>query len=79
MNAKKELSKRDHIMLAMAALSEIDDRLASPDSQNQINFSGSMLASENIDFLEEKYGELTDWNEQKLINFAITTLQDFVA
>ena len=75
MNAKKELSKRDHIMLVMAALSEIDDRLASPDSQNQINFSGSMLASENIDFLEEKYGELTDWNEQKLINFAITKLQ----
>ena len=78
MDITKKLSKRDEIMLAMAALSEIDDRLASPDTQNQMNFSGSMLASENIGYLEEKYGEMADWNEQKLINFVITTLQGIV-
>lgn len=71
-----QLSKRDEIMLVMAALSEIDDRLASPDNQNQVNFSGSMFASKNIGYLEEKYGEMADWTEQQLLDFAITTLGD---
>ena len=70
-----QLSKRDEIMLAMAALSEIDDRLASPDNQNQVNFSGSMLASENIGYLEEKYGEMADWTEQQLLDFATGILE----
>ena len=70
-----QLSKRDEIMLVMAALSEIDDRLAQPDNQNQINFSGSMLASENIGYLEEKYGEMPDWTEQQLFEFATGILE----
>ncbi|MEM1392136.1 MAG: hypothetical protein AAGG00_02375 [Cyanobacteria bacterium P01_H01_bin.150] len=70
-----QLSKRDKIMLAMAALSEIDDRLAQPDNQNQINFSGAMLVSENIGYLEEKYGEMSDWTEQQLLDFASGTLE----
>ena len=69
-----QLSKRDKIMLSMTALSEIDDRLAQPGSQNRINLSGAMLASENAGYLEEKCQEMVDWTEQQLLEFAIATL-----
>ncbi|MBD2001907.1 MULTISPECIES: hypothetical protein [Cyanophyceae] len=68
-----ELSKRDKLLLAIAALVEVDDRQGG--RRNEINFSGSLLTSENMNYLAEQCEGMWDWTEQQLINSASAWLE----
>jgi hypothetical protein len=69
-----KLSKRDKLLLAIAPLVELDDRQGG--RRNQINFSGSLLTSDNMDFLAEQCEAMCDQDEQQLINIASTWIKE---
>ena len=62
------LGKRDKLLLAIAALVEVDDR--QPGRRNQINFSGSLFSSDNMNYLAEQCEQMAEWEENQLLEFA---------
>ncbi|MBD1836650.1 hypothetical protein [Coleofasciculus sp. FACHB-501] len=68
------LSKRDEVLLILDALVTLDDWL--PGSRNRINFSGSLLSSENTGYLEEQCQRMFEWSDTQLIEFAYLKLQE---
>lgn len=63
-----KLSKRDKLLLAMSALDEVDTR--QPGTRNSINFSGSIFASNNMNYVLDYCEQMSDWSESQLIEFA---------
>lgn len=72
MSSSGELSKRDRLLLIMCAITEIDDRQGG--RRNNINFSGSLLSSNNTAYLDEICESMADWSEPELITFAESKL-----
>ena len=69
-----KLSKRDKLLLAIAALVEIDDRQGG--RRNEINFSGSLLTSDNMNYLAQQCEGMWDWTEQQLISSAAAWIKE---
>lgn len=63
-----ELSKRDKLLLIMCAITEVNERQGG--KRNTINFSGSLLSSQNTAYLDEICESMADWSETQLIEFA---------
>ena len=69
-----KLSKRDKLLLAIAPLVELDDRQGG--RRNQINFSGSLLTSDNMNYLAQQCEGMCDWTEQQLISSASAWIEE---
>ena len=64
-----KLSKRDHLTLALFALTTIDRRIGR--RENRINFTSAMLESEHSGYLDYVGESMFSWSEEELKEFAL--------